>query len=97
MNIEAGILIAAVAATPGLLVALLNRRKLDADASAVATQTALSLIQPLRTEVAALKEEVGRLQSQVARFRRGIRLLCGQVRRLGEEPVWELDEDDGDR
>ena len=83
-----------VVAISGLAVAISKRRRNDADVASIATQTALSLIQPLRAQVAALEEEVATLQAQVARFRRGVRLLCGQVRELGAVPVWEPDEAD---
>jgi len=71
-----------------------TQRKADADIASIATQTALSLIQPLRSEVAALKEEVAALKSKVATFRRGVRLLCSQVRALNAVPVWLPGEDD---
>jgi uncharacterized protein YlxW (UPF0749 family) len=73
-----------------------TQRKADADVAAIATQTALSLIEPLRKQVAALEEEVAALRARVASFRRGVRLLCGQVRDLGAVPVWLPGEEDAE-
>lgn len=87
---------AVITALAGLIVALSTRRRTDAEIGKVTTEAVLCLIKPLNERVAALEGEVATLRSRVAEFRRGVRILCGQVRQLGAEPLWEppLGEDD---
>lgn len=103
MTLDPGIAVAVVTAIAALIAALSGRRKTDAEIAKsdaemrrVANEAALSLIKPLKEQIAELQGEVAALRSRVAEFRRGVRILCGQVRQLGAEPIWEppLGEDD---
>jgi hypothetical protein len=96
MSIDPATVVAIITALAGLAVALATRRKTDAETAKASTEAVLILIRPLSERVAALEGEVATLRSRVAEFRRGVRILCGQVRQLGAEPLWEppLGEDD---
>lgn len=96
MNVDPATVVAIITALAGLIVALSTRRKTDADIAKTdaevrraASETTLLLIRPLREQIAELQGEVAALRSRVAEFRRGVRILCGQVRQLGAEPLWE--------
>ncbi len=89
MSLDPATIVAIITALAGLTVALANRRKADAETSRASTEAVLILIKPLSERVAALEREVETLRARVAEFRRGVRILCGQVRQLGAEPLWE--------
>lgn len=93
-GLEVGTIVAILTGVAGLVVALSTRRKNYADASAAVTQAATQLVKPLSERVAALEGEVATLRKRVAEFRRGVRLLCGQVTELGGVPVWQPEDDD---
>lgn len=48
-----------------LVQALFNRRKLGADTAAVLSETALELVQPLRSEIKTLRAEIVELRARV--------------------------------
>jgi hypothetical protein len=96
MSIDPATVVAIITALAGLAVALATRRKTDAETAKASTEAVLILIRPLSERVAALEGEVATLRSRVAEFRRGVRILCGQVRQLGAEPLWEPPMDGGD-
>jgi membrane peptidoglycan carboxypeptidase len=94
MSIDPATVVAVITALAGLIVALSTRRKADAEINRVTTDAVLSLIKPLNERVAALEGEVATLRQRVAEFRRGVQILCEQVRQLGAEPLWEPPTDD---
>ena len=96
MSLDPATVVAIITALAGLAVALSTRRKTDAEIGKVTTEAVLCLIKPLNERVAALEGEVAALRKRVAEFRRGVRILCGQVRQLGAEPLWEPPIDGGD-
>ena len=94
MQLETVVIVAIVAALPGLLAGLAAWRKSSAEASKAISDAATQMIKPLSERVQALEGEVTTLRTLVASFRRGVELLCGQVRGAGMEPVWQPDKDD---
>jgi len=96
MTVDPATVVAVITALAGLTVALATRRRTDAEITKVSTETALNLIKPLKEQIAELQGEVAALRTRVAEFRRGVRILCGQVRQLGAEPLWEPPMDGGD-
>lgn len=96
-----GTIAALVTASSALIVAIATYRSKSAEArhdhtvaSQAVTTTMLSLLKPLSERVEALEGEVATLRKRVAEFRRGVRLLCGQIVELGGKPVWLPDEDE---
>lgn len=103
MAIDPATVVAFITALAGLIVALSTRRKAeaevvrsDAEVRRAATEATLLLISPLKEEIAELQGELATLRSKVAEFRRGVRILCEQVRQLGAEPLWEPPSDTWD-
>ena len=103
MTLDPGIAVAVVTAIAALIAALSGRRKTDAEIAKsdaemrrVSNEIALSLITPLKAQITELQGEVATLRMRVAEFRRGVRILCGQVRQLGAEPLWEPPVEDWD-
>ena len=96
MTLDPATIVAIITALAGLLVALGTRRKSDAETDKATTEAVIILIKPLSERVAALEGEVAALRKRVAEFRRGVRILCGQVRQLGAEPLWEPPSDGGE-
>lgn len=103
MAFDAGLIVAFVTALAGLLIAAANWRKAHAETERTAsdignatTAAVLLLLKPLNERVAALECEVATLRHRVAEFRRGVKLLCGQLTTLGATPVWQSDEGKGD-
>ena len=108
-TIGASILIAAIAAIPGILSYRNQRRQADADAGESLTSAALSLVNPLRAEVIELRQrmteqetllanqrtDLDRLQRKCVEWTVGIRRLVHQIRASGQTPVWEPEEDNG--
>ena len=96
MGLDPATVVAIITALAGLTVALATRRKSEAETYKATTEAVVILIRPLSERVAALEGEVATLRRRVAEFRRGVRILCGQVRQLGAEPLWEPTEGDDD-
>ncbi len=82
---DAATIIAVVAAVGGLggigafLQVFSQRRKFKAEATDVLTDTALTLVEPLRERVAELEEEARRTRAEVAQARSEARALRDEV------------------
>jgi len=87
-GVDAGVILAIITGLAGLLVALATRRRTDAETNKATVEAIVLLLSPLSARVKSLEEEVATLRTRVADFRRGVELLCGQVRELGAEPIW---------
>ena len=96
MGLDPATGVAIITALAGLTVAVATRRKADAETGKAVTEAVIILIKPLTERVVALEGEVATLRKRVAEFRRGVRVLCRQVRQLGAEPLWEPPPDDVD-
>jgi uncharacterized protein YlxW (UPF0749 family) len=97
------IILTLVAMAPGIAALLLGLRKAraeadkeEADASQKITNSALSLVEPLKARIADLEEEVRALRLEVGKLRHeqtdlicGADQLIGQLKALGETPVWK--------
>jgi FtsZ-binding cell division protein ZapB len=71
----------------------LQRGKNKADITKTITDTAMSLIQPLKAEIEDLKKEMKRLKTENASLKEWAEALCCQIKELGKEPV-EFKEND---
>lgn len=97
------ILLAVIAAIPGIAALFKGRGKEKADITTAITDAAHDLmgeyrlkIEEYRKELEALEKkvadqacEIKKLQSEQAEFLDGVSALCTQIRGLGHEPVWE--------
>jgi len=96
------VLVAFIAAVPGILAYLATRRNQMIGKEENAVSAWRSFVEPLRTEVAQLRHEVDELQAELERhkqriqhleqengvLRSGAELLLHQVRSNGITPVW---------
>lgn len=94
MPVDAGVVLAIITGLAGLTVAIATRRKTDAETHKASTEAVLLLLKPLSERVEALEGEVATLRRRVAEFRRGVRILCGQIVEMGATPVWTPDDED---
>ena len=102
MELDASSVVAFVAAIAALVTAIATyikghseRAKLDADREETMTRAAISLIAPLKlrldqqaARIAELESQVAALQRENAELHEGVRVLCGQLSALGQEPRW---------
>jgi predicted nucleic acid-binding Zn-ribbon protein len=101
-----GILIAVIGAVVAVVTSLLTQHvtlrkwelgekiKIDADATVAITNASMSLIQPLRDEIASLREdnvkineELDELRSELEKWKDWAERLANQIRDIGHEPV----------
>lgn len=73
---------------------LFQRGKNKADITKVITDTAMSLIQPLKAELEDLKREVKRLKAENADLKDWAEALVCQIKELGKEPIAFKQKDD---
>lgn len=85
----ATIIVASVAAIPGVLAYLAQRRKDQADAAEILTGAATALVIPLRAEIAELREELEYLRVENELLRAWAKQLVMQVIELGGKPMPE--------
>lgn len=97
------LLLAAIAATPGILALFKGRGKEKADITTAITEAAQDMLdeyrkkideyraelQLLEKKVAEQACEIKRLRDEQAEFLNGVSALCTQIRGLGHEPIWE--------
>ncbi len=95
-----GIVIALIgfgaAITGGLISGFFLRRKNQAEVTQIITDTALSLIEPLKKRVACLEKQNGRYAKRVVNLMRGIERLLAQLGELGQKPCWTPEDWDPD-
>jgi len=86
------IVIAIVAAVPGVLAFIRGLRSDKTDAASKLTQVAMGMLEPLEKKIADLEAEVSLLQRKVTFYRgvlEGSHRLNGQVKSLGHVPVYD--------
>jgi len=64
-----------------------NRHKVNAEAADAISDAAVQLVEPLRCENLALREEVQKLRAEVASLRDDVEALSEQIKSLGHTPV----------
>lgn len=91
-----------------IILAMTERRKKQADYATQINEAAMVLIDPLKKRIQEfeeaskkdrklleqLRKEIDQLQSQNKILRRGIAVLIDQIRCLGHEPAFHLEDDD---
>jgi hypothetical protein len=96
MNIEPGIINAAIGAGAGITVSILAnlalRGKNRADAIEAMTRAVNNIIDPLNNRVSLLEKELASLNAKLKDYLKGIKKLIKQIRDLGCEPAWTPDE-----
>jgi len=94
VGMDTGLVVAIITALAGLIVALSARRRSNADANKATTEAVLLLLKPLNERITALECEVAMLRRRIASFRRGVKLLCGQIIDMGHVPAWQEDDEE---
>jgi hypothetical protein len=83
------IIIAIVAVVPGVWALIATRKKSNAEATDIITDTAMSLIAPLKGEIAELRQQLDDLRIENELLRRWAKALVVQVVNLGGKPCPE--------
>lgn len=105
-SLIAPVLLAAIAAVPGVLAYYSTRSKLRAEHEASAAEAWREMLAPMRerllqveTELAVQREVVAQQQVRIAALEMensqlisGVRLLAQQLRSNGQAPLWEYRE-----
>jgi len=94
--LTAGASIAAlITAVAGYVKGQSEREKLEADREEILARAAISLVAPLKVRLDQQAVRITELETQVLELRReneelhdGVRILCGQISALGQEPRW---------
>ena len=66
--------------------------KTDAEAAGTLVDTSMKVLGQLETRVKCLEEELINMRKQNQKLRAGIRVLIDQLRKLGYEPAWVLED-----
>ena len=97
MTTAVPILSAAAAILAALLTYLNTRRKVNAEADSATVASALSLIQPMREELATLRARIDDLEARdkakalrIDELESGVTVLQEQIRQLGHDPKWPI-------
>ena len=99
------VLIGAMAgAIPGIIAWWLNRKKTKADTADVLVGTAMEMMENLKQRVKELEKEQAELKNEqkrqgieIEKLRKGAQRLINQIRQLGHEPAWTLEEMDNNK
>ena len=93
MEILGIILTAAIAGTiPGVIAWLVNRKKNKADTAETFVKIARNLIEEFEKRVADLEIDLAKMKAENRKLRRGIERLIAQIKHLGYEPDFILED-----
>lgn len=85
------VVIAIIAAVPGVMAYIATRKKGDAEATDIITDTAMTLIIPLKGEISELRQQLDDLRIENELLRKWAKDLVLQVIQLGGSPCPEPD------
>jgi hypothetical protein len=90
-DLIAPIVVALIAAIPGIMAYINTRKKGNAEATDIITDTAMALIIPLKGEIAELRQQLDDLRIENELLRKWAKDLVLQVIQLGGSPCPEPD------
>jgi hypothetical protein len=85
---------ALVSSIPVIIAWLVNRKKNKAEAADILVGSSMKILEKLEERVTGLELELDDMRSENKRLRNGVGRLINQLRQLGYEPAWTLEQMD---